>query len=218
MDYYGAVISGTAEETRSREDVRRLRRSLGWERGGAGVLDEGRRASAVLLVLLQGPSGELDILFTKRPSQMVHHGGEVCFVGGSSDPSDESLLATALREAQEEMGIVPEDVEVLGTLDTERPKTTPFVIQPFVGLLQAPYDFQPNASEIAEVLVVPLSVVQNPASFREEVWLKGGELERERYFAYGPHLIWGATARILGQFLNFLRDEDLTLAGGLYGG
>jgi 8-oxo-dGTP pyrophosphatase MutT (NUDIX family) len=182
-----------------------------------GILDEGRRPSAVLLILLQGPSGVLDILFTKRPSQMAYHGGEVCFVGGSADPSDESLLATALREAQEEMGIVPDDVEVLGTLDKERPKTTPFVIQPFVGLLQAPYNFRPNGSEVAEVLVVPLSVVQNPTSFREEVWLKGGELERERYFAYGPHLIWGATARILGQFLNFLKDEDI-VAGGLHGG
>ena len=211
------MISGTAEVTGSREDIVRLRRSLGWDRGSGVTHDEGRRPSAVLLILVQGPNGELDILFTKRPSQMVYHAGEVCFVGGSSDPSDESLLATALREAQEEMGISADDIEVLGTLDKERPKTTPFVIQPFVGLLQAPYKFRPNASEIAEVLMVPLAAVQNPENFREEAWLRDGELERERYFAYGPHLIWGATARMLGQFLNFLKDED-SVAGGLHGG
>ena len=147
---------------------------------------------------------------------MAYHSGEVCFVGGSSDHTDESLLATALREAQEEMGINPGDVEVLGALDPEWPRTTPFVIQPFVGLIKAPYKLRPSAAEIAEVLVVPLTVVRDPVNFREEVWLKDGALERERYFAYGPHLIWGATARILQQFLTVIEDGALA-SGGIYG-
>lgn len=199
------------------EGIERLRRSLRQEASLEGLGGDGRRPSAVLLLLSDGPDGYPQVLLTKRTERVAYHRGEVCFVGGAFDFGDESLVATALREAQEEMGIAPGDVEVLGALDPEMPRTTPFIIQPFVGLLPSPYPFRPSPAEIAEVLMVPLAVIEDPTNFREEAWLREGALDRERYFAYGPHLIWGATARILWQFLSALEDPAPVL-GGVYGG
>jgi len=167
--------------------------------------EPGRTPAGVLLLLLPKPEGYA-VLLTKRTDLVEHHKGEISLVGGARDPEDATLLETALREAQEEMGVRPEDVEVLGALEPARPLTSPFVIQPYVGLLPYPYPFRPSPQEIAQVLEVPLASLQDPANLREEARLRHGKVVREHWFAYGEHLIYGATARILRRFLDLLGD------------
>lgn len=166
--------------------------------------------AGVLLLLLDRGEGPA-LLLTKRSQEVEYHKGEVCFVGGAQDPDDGSLLSTALREAWEEMGVDPTHVEVLGRLDPVRPTVSPFVIYPFVGLLPHPYPFRPSAAEIADVLEIPLAALHDPANQRMEERLRDGRVDHEVSYAYGRHLVFGATARILGQFLALLRTEA---AGG----
>ena len=103
---------------------------------------------------------------------MEHHKGEISFPGGMADPGDESLLHTALREAHEEMGIVPDDVDVIGQLD-DTPTITGFMISTYVGVVRANYPFVPSTIEVAEVLTVPLSHLRDPDSCRDETHLEG---------------------------------------------
>ena len=163
----------------------------------------GLKPSAVL-VLLYPKDGEYTILLTKRTHKVEFNKGEICFPGGGMDPEDQDLAATALRETFEEMGIHPEDVAILGELDETATKAD-FVIRPFVGTIPYPCKFQPSPDEVAEVLEVPVSSLLNGQSIREELRVQSdGRLVRARSYAYGSHLIYGATARILGQLLEIL--------------
>ena len=116
-------------------------------------------------------------------------------------PGDESLLHTALREAHEEMGIAPVDVDVVGRLD-DTPTITGFMISTFVGVVPSPYSFVPSSIEVAEVLTVPLSHLRDPGASRVETHLEGGTFRTMPVFVYQGHVIFGATARILDQFLS----------------
>lgn len=163
------------------------------------VLDQGLVPAGVLLLLYQR-EGEYHALFTKRTERVQHHKGEVSFPGGVQDAGDESTLATALRETQEELGVLPQDVEVLGALDQVRTKFG-FRVSPFVGTIPYPYPFAPSGEEIDQLLEVPLSTllateeharIQDPAGLTYD-----GVVYR-----FGGHLIFGATARIVKQFLD----------------
>lgn len=161
------------------------------------------RDSAVLVPLfLRG--GELHVLFTKRPKTLRSHAGQISFPGGARESMDLTPLHTALREAREELGIPQQRVEVLGLLD-EIPTITQFRITPFVGVIPADLRYQPS-EEVEQVIEARVSELANPAIQRVEkrvVW----EQEREIYFYdFGPHLIWGATARILRGLLAILAE------------
>jgi 8-oxo-dGTP pyrophosphatase MutT (NUDIX family) len=159
---------------------------------------------AGVLLLIYPKDGEYCILFNKRTDSVEHHKGEISFPGGAMDPEDRDILHTALRESHEEMGIRPEDVTILGELD-DVPTRSHFVINPFVGTIPYPYRFRVNPQEIAEVLEVPLSALLDPRNLREEVRWSGGVPVKMYAYAYGRHLIYGATARILRQFLELLQ-------------
>jgi len=155
---------------------------------------------ASVLLLLYPKEGEHHILFTKRTDRVEHHKGEISFPGGVRDDGDDTPLATALRETQEEMGIWPQDVEVLGPLDPVRTKFG-FLVSPFVGCIPYPYPFVPSREEIDQVLEVPLSTLLATEECSLEVDFSGNTYLAPTY-RYGEHVIFGATARVVKQFLD----------------
>ncbi|MFQ5988942.1 MAG: NUDIX hydrolase [Candidatus Methylomirabilales bacterium] len=160
---------------------------------------EGRQRSAVLVPLYHGKEG-YEILLIKRTDRVKTHQGQIAFPGGTWEPEDSSPIATALREAHEEIGIRPEDVEVFGELDDTSTATSNFLITPVVGIIPSSYPFELDAGEIAELLSLPLHVLRDPQAFQEEVWEREGGTVRVFVRREGPHTIWGATARILHHF------------------
>jgi 8-oxo-dGTP pyrophosphatase MutT (NUDIX family) len=157
--------------------------------------DKPLRPAAVLVPVWLREDGPRLIL-TKRSSHLKHHPGQIAFPGGKVDATDAGPEAAALRETQEEIGLDPSRVEIIGTLPVHE-TVTGFAVTPFVGLIRGSFTPVPEAGEVEEVFTVPLSHVLTPARFAIErrqwmgVW--------RRYYAvpYGPYYIWGATARIL---------------------
>jgi len=166
-----------------------------------------RLKRAAVLIPLFTKDGEYHILLTKRTDKVEHHKGQISFPGGRHDKKDKNLLATALREAQEEMGIAPRDVKILGELDDFCTVTTDFCVSPFVALISYPYPFQVNPHEIAEVIEAPLSALLKASQLRQEMWMKDGKPFPVYFYQYQNHTIWGATARILKQLLDLLPEE-----------
>lgn len=177
------------------------------KRKTATVEDHSMSPAAVLLVLYP-VDGDLRIVLQKRSQHVEHHKGEISFPGGMVDEDDQSRLDTALREADEEMGIRPGDVQVLGRLD-DTPTISDFMISTFVGTIPYPYTFTPSEVEVAKVLLVPISHLRKPTSFRDDVRLENGEFHRMPIYVYDGHVIFGATARILEQFLSLTKDAPL---------
>ncbi len=161
------------------------------------------REAAVLVPLFM--RAEPQVLLTKRTENLRTHGGQISFPGGSRDETDPTSLHTALRETQEELGIPPSQVEVLGMLN-EIPTITQFRVAPFVGVIPPHIAYSASADEIEEVIEVPLSHLLDPAFQRSEKREVFGR-EREIYFYdYGPHVIWGATAQILRDLLRVIAE------------
>ena len=176
-------------------------------RGKACIQDPRFRRAAVLLPLFK-KDGEYHILFTRRTDQVEHHKGQISFPGGRQDKKDKDLLATALREAREEMGIEEKDVHILGELDDICTATTDFCVSPFVALIPYPYPFRINRREIAEIIEVPLSLLLDERGFRQELRERDGEPFQVYFYQHKGHTIWGATAGILKQLLDLLPEED----------
>ena len=168
-------------------------------------LDPSRRQAAVLLALLRDETDH-HLVFTKRTETLRHHKGQVSFPGGSYDPVDGDLLHTALRESQEEVGIDPQDVTVLGRLDDLPTFSTSFLISSFVGLIPHPYPFRPNPIEVARVFSVPLTTLADPSVMRTYTRAREDGASIEDYeFHVGGHVVWGATARIIRHFLHVIK-------------
>ena len=153
------------------------------------------KASAVLIPLFYN-RGQCHVLFTERSDEVDFHKGQVCFPGGSREPSDSSLLQTALRETEEEIGLRAQDVEILGEFDDNVTFTSHYVISPFVAFIPHPYPLKADSREIKEIFSVPLSFLMDEANFKQDS------------YEYEGHTIWGATARILRQFIDLLKSES----------
>ncbi len=192
MEPLMAPLSGWMPEVRSRLASRNRPHPE-----GSGVL---RRAGVLVPLFVRDES--LWIVLTRRTESVEHHRGQISFPGGAAEPCDRTLLETALRESQEELGIAPADALALGQL-TPIVTITSFYVEPYVAAIPQPYIFRPAEAEIAEVLEVPLPALLDPAILEKKP-LPG----RERpvlFYHYGPHVIWGATARILEELLAVLR-------------
>jgi len=161
------------------------------------ITDENLRASAVLIPLFCN-QGQYHVLLTERSEEVNFHKGQVCFPGGTREPSDSSLLQTALREAEEEIGLRAKDIEILGEFDDRVTLTSNYVISPFVALIPHPYPFKVDAREIREIFSVPLSFLMDEANFKQESY----------EYEYEGHIIWGATAGILKQLIDLLKSES----------
>ncbi|MEL6806223.1 MAG: CoA pyrophosphatase [Pseudomonadota bacterium] len=160
-------------------------------------LAEGRRLrpAAVLAPIMAREDG-YDLILTKRSSALKHHPGQIAFPGGKQDEGDADLIATALREAQEEIGLPLAHAEVLGTFSPHE-TVTAFSVTPVVALITQDFRPVPEAGEVAEVFRVPLSHVLDPENFVVESRRWRGQQRSYYAVPYGPYYIWGATARIL---------------------
>lgn len=186
-----------------------LRRQLA-ERRGRRTDRPGLVPSAVLVPILVGADG-ISVLFTKRSEALNHHRGQISFPGGKWSADDPTLLDTALREADEEVGLDPRDVEVLGELD-EVWTPTGFTIQPYVGLVRAPYAFRVNPDEIDRLIVVPWDRIPVAGAFDCDLkWINGEPLEICR-FVVDDDVIWGATARITRNLMALLSSVNQTVS------
>jgi 8-oxo-dGTP pyrophosphatase MutT (NUDIX family) len=152
------------------------------------------------------------IILTKRAAQLRRHAGEIAFPGGKRDLTDSSLLAAALRESEEEIGLALHEVELLGHL---RPKITRYDVQvtPFVGLIPADLNFTLNYSELSEVFAVPVSYFADPANLLiDELEYRGVQRKIPR-FQYQQYEIWGITAVILVELINIVYRQRLHVDG-----
>jgi 8-oxo-dGTP pyrophosphatase MutT (NUDIX family) len=162
------------------------------------------RPAAVLVPVVNREHG-LTVLFTRRTAHLNDHAGQISFPGGRSEPGDADSAETALREAAEEIGVAPAQVEVLGKLP-EYVTVTGYRVTPVVGLVTPPLELRLDEFEVAEVFEVPLEFLLDPANhLRNSVLWEGRE---RRYYAvpYGQYYIWGATAGMLMNLLSFLTD------------
>jgi 8-oxo-dGTP pyrophosphatase MutT (NUDIX family) len=158
----------------------------------------GRTDAAVLVPLYEDAAGELHAVFTQRRHDLSRHAGEISFPGGRRDEG-EDLMTTALREAHEEIGLPPEGVQLAGALEPTPTFVTNYAIYPFVGVIEAGFEWVLQATEVAEVLELKLSDLRAGAGERRLV--RKGIPFRTPTYEVGPHLIWGATARIVGDLL-----------------
>ena len=163
----------------------------------------GRTDAAVLLPLYGWPD-EPGLIFTERRADMRRHAGEISFPGGRRDEGDADLAATALREAEEEIGLDPAAVELRGALPPAATVGTGYRIHPYVGIVSAPanLDLTPNPAEVETVLAFSLRGLRDGYEMRRLV-RRGVPIHTPTYEVDG-HLIWGATARILGDLLERL--------------
>ena len=160
----------------------------------------GYRQAAVLLPLYETEAGPHFVL-TKRTERVPTHKGQIGFPGGGFQGGDGDLLATALRESEEEIGLRRGDVDVVGVLDDTLTAASSHVVRPFVGFVPHPYPFRLASFEIDQLVHLPLRPLLEPNCFREEVWDRDGRPHSVFFYEHDGHTVWGLTARILKQFV-----------------
>jgi 8-oxo-dGTP pyrophosphatase MutT (NUDIX family) len=170
----------------------------------ATALDVHGSTEAAVLVPVFVRDGALHVVFTKRREDLRRHAGEISFPGGRADPEDRDLVTTALREAHEEIGLEPARVEVVGALEPTPTVATDYAVYPFVGLIEPGREWTLSPREVDQVL--ELSVPDLRAGYGRTRLVRRGIAFRTETYVVGDHLIWGATARILGSFLARLGD------------
>lgn len=161
-----------------------------------------RPASVLVPLVERGAS--LSLILTRRATRLAHHPGQIAFPGGKRDPGDADDAATALREAREEIGLDPADVEVLGTFDRHETVTL-FNVTPIVGLVAERFRPRPHRGEVDEVFEVPLAFVLDPANHQQHRRRWNGQWRTYYAIPFGPHYIWGATARMIRTLADRMR-------------
>jgi len=161
--------------------------------------------AAVLVPIVD--RGEAFLVFAQRTNRVGHHAGQISFPGGRVDAGDADDLQAALREAREEVGLAPAAVEPLGMLDDTETFATQFVITPWVGVVRSPVVWQPDGEEIEKVIEVPVAALLAQGCFRVEWWERDGVTRDVYFYDYQDTTIWGATARILKQYLDLVGAE-----------
>jgi len=163
------------------------------------------RAAAILLPLFD-LEDELHTLFIRRQEHLMSHPGQIAFPGGGVEPEDASIEDSALRETHEEIGVPPDRIQVFGRLD-EIETVTGYRIAPVVGRIPYPFTFVLDDYEVAETFVLPIARLRDPAVFREEHMEREGRKYPVYFYELDDRVIWGATAKILRQFLHRVFDD-----------
>ena len=159
---------------------------------------------AAVLIPLFYKEDYINVLLTQRSEQVIQHKGQICFPGGSYQSGDTTLLQTALRETEEETGLIARDIEVLGELDDDSTISSRYVISPFVALIPYPYVFKPNHNEIKQIISIPLSELTDEFHFQQSSSDPDKQYPISYNYHYREHIIWGVTARILNQLVELL--------------
>jgi 8-oxo-dGTP pyrophosphatase MutT (NUDIX family) len=163
-------------------------------------LREPGRPAAVLIPIIQHPQ-HLSVLFTERAAHLKHHGGQISFPGGKQEVYDANLLATALRESQEEIGLKPEDVEIVGQLPRYR-TVSRYEVLPYIGFIPAPLSLQLDHNEVASTFEVPLNYLLDKNNHLIH-WVKRKNEQFPVYFIpWQDKHIWGATAAFVRNLAN----------------
>jgi 8-oxo-dGTP pyrophosphatase MutT (NUDIX family) len=162
---------------------------------GTAGRESASTAAAVLIPVVAHPQG-LTLLFTQRTTHLRSHSGQVAFPGGRAEPGDASAELTALREAQEEIGLRPQHVEVLARLPDYRTRTG-YVVTPVIGLLTPPLALTPDPHEVAEIFEVPLAFLLDERNRQRRTREFQGQTVGYYVFEYQDRVIWGATAGML---------------------
>ena len=149
---------------------------------------------AAVMVLIE-PGSMAQVVLTVRSLQLHQHGGQVSFAGGKKDPEDSNLIETALRETHEELGIPPNNIEVLGQMPS-LPTVSAYNVSPVIGLLKPHTNIVPNVGEVAKVFLVPLAQLMQPKRYLHYPIMRGNQAFQTVKFAHTEN-IWGATATIL---------------------
>ena len=158
-----------------------------------------------VLVLLYRRAGELRLPLTLRTERGESHRGQVSLPGGAREPQDRSFAETALREAQEELGIAPQAVEILGALTPLYIPVSQFCVHAYVGHTPRAFALRPDPNEVAQVLEASLDHLLDPATRRIEVHERDGQRYEIPIYPVGDQRVWGATAMILAEFLEMVR-------------
>ncbi|HCB49906.1 MAG: hypothetical protein AMJ56_17620 [Anaerolineae bacterium SG8_19] len=158
-----------------------------------------------VLIILYLLDGQNHLVLTRRRDDLQSHAGQISFPGGQREDG-ESLRSTAIREAQEEVGIKPTDLSILGRLECLYIPPTDYEVYPFVAWHTGRPRFKAQLEEVAEILEVPLRHLLDPGNQLEELWEIRGYQVQVPYYLVGPHKVWGATAMILSEFLERLKS------------
>lgn len=161
---------------------------------------------AAILLLVYPVDGRPHLLFTRRTEKVLHHPRQISFPGGHREQG-ETAVETALREAEEEVGVRPGDVRILGELTPLYIPPSNYCVYPIVGVAGIRPDFRPAPLEVAEILEIPLLHLLSPESRRTENWNVGGLEMTVPHFVFMADKIWGATAMVLAEFLHILKED-----------
>lgn len=200
-----AILQTTAIPAEAAARIEALRNALASREPSAPPDADGARPAAVLIPL-HYHDDEWHVILNVRSQFVGMHQGEIAFPGGKYEPTDPDMLACALREAHEEMGIAPADVDVIGSLEPVLTRTD-YLVWSTVGVIPHPYRFEVDENEVAEIIEIPLDHLLTDTAERHEARLNpDGTLLQRKAYAHGPHLVFGATAWILVQLLDLLRN------------
>ena len=178
----------------------RLKQALS-RRQKSHIADTSLMLSAVLVPIYY-KQGQYYILFTKRTEKVTDHKGEISFPGGAYQEGDGMLVNTALRESAEEIGLKAGEVGVLGELDDTASRSSNYIISPVVAFIPWPYQFEADEWEVEEIIEIPILALLDKERLHQETEIVDGKAVISYYYHYQGRVIWGATARILHQFLD----------------
>ena len=165
------------------------------------------RHAGVLIPIL-AENGVHKVLFTKRTDIVEHHKGQISFPGGAADAEDNSIKETVIRETYEEIGLPEEDVEILGRVDDTLTLESSFVVHPFVGLIHNRNNFVISKKEVKRIIKVPWnSLISSTMEERTCSVERGGVIYQTPAFEYDGDVIWGATAKMMQNFLDILINK-----------
>jgi len=183
-----------------------LRRRLSAFRHTLSSNPDKKVCASVLIPLVEASAG-VQIVLTRRTNTVKYHKGEVSFPGGVYETEDGDTLKTAMRECSEEIGVRPEDVEIVGRLD-DMNTFTGFVITPYVGIIPYPYAFRLNPGEVAYLNYLPVTFLLGCELQIETIEFQGRTVDAPAFYYEGER-IWGATCRILMQLRKIMTDETV---------
>ncbi len=167
------------------------------------------KSAAVLIALVNNTDemniSGLQVLLTKRASHLKHHPSQISFPGGKVEPTDKNLIHTALREAQEEIGLSPEAVTIIGQLPNYE-VISGYQVTPIVAIIDSPQYYQKDANEVDEIFQVPLQHLLQPENHRSIISYRNGDHHNVHFFPYKHYNIWGATAAMLKDLVDHIKS------------